>query len=348
VANSDYESAGLESLHTPPADALTVAKTLRKLGFFVDCHGNLSRAEFQLQFKQFLQRARTSSAPILLYYSGHGAQVNGRSVLVTTGSPFRKASDFRSKAISVAEDIFSPLSELPKTPKIIMLDACRTLPFIVEDAKTKALTKRAQLVDDTGLTVVNGLAAVESAEQPPESLVSFAAITGTPALDQPVSADGAGVYASAFATHATTGGEIANAVFQRIRASVLASTKQRQVTIEYDKLQLPVYLAGRTAASRPRIDAATLDIDLETQRHEINWRNQVHHPEGRQVRLVSVTPANTSVGRPRIMDGKLYYEPADAGKDIFSVFVEDDRGQQAEAKFTVTVKKGVCSLFNCR
>ena len=63
----------------------------------------------------------------LIYYAGHGIEVNGDNYLIPTDARLLKASDVEFEAITL-KTAFTALNQAKKL-KLVILDACRNNPF---------------------------------------------------------------------------------------------------------------------------------------------------------------------------------------------------------------------------
>ena len=98
----------------------------------------------------------------LVYYAGHGLQVDGENYLVPVDAAIRREADVPLQAMRFG-DLMNALSSVPTKALIVILDACRNNPF-------------AEIKDATG----RGLAIVDA---PSGSLISYSTSPGTEALD---------------------------------------------------------------------------------------------------------------------------------------------------------------------
>ncbi len=77
----DGAYASVRALPNPPNDARAVGKSLRDIGFTVSEGIDLDRTTMQKLTRDFLRDA--SGAQIaLVYYAGHGVQIDGRNYLI--------------------------------------------------------------------------------------------------------------------------------------------------------------------------------------------------------------------------------------------------------------------------
>jgi uncharacterized caspase-like protein len=93
VGNNNYKNAPLLN---PVNDARLVAKTLQGLGFEVMLRENLNLRDFKAVMRQFASRMENEEGTALLYYAGHGVQIEGRNYLlpvdVATGDEYEYAT----------------------------------------------------------------------------------------------------------------------------------------------------------------------------------------------------------------------------------------------------------------
>src|SRR5262249_23969359 len=93
IGNGAYKSAA--ALPNPANDAHAIAKTLRDLGFSVIEATDLDRVAMEKAMLQFLQSASSASIRVL-FYAGHGLQIDGSNYLVPTDAVVsnRRAAGF--------------------------------------------------------------------------------------------------------------------------------------------------------------------------------------------------------------------------------------------------------------
>ena len=80
-----------EPLPNPTNDARAIAKSLRDIGFVVTEGTDLDRTAMQATIRDFLRDAARSQVAVV-YYAGHGVQVDGRNYLVPIDIQFRAGS----------------------------------------------------------------------------------------------------------------------------------------------------------------------------------------------------------------------------------------------------------------
>jgi len=123
IGNGSYEVP----LKNPVNDAKDVSSKLKSLGFDVKVLTNASRRNMRSYISDLTDKASEYDA-VLLYYSGHGLQVNGENYLVPVDAMLEHESDAEFECESL-NHILANLSEADCNMKIVILDACRNNPF---------------------------------------------------------------------------------------------------------------------------------------------------------------------------------------------------------------------------
>jgi Flp pilus assembly protein TadD len=226
IGNGAYVNA--TALANPPNDAAAVAKTLREIGFEVIEGTNLDRAGMERLVREFLHKA-PGARVTLLYYAGHGMQVDGRNYLIPIDAKLASPSDLPFETLEL-DKVLAGLDDEARA-NIVVLDACRDNPLARSFASKLGATRSA--------AVPAGLAGYTTIGT--GTLIAFATAPGQTALD------GAGAnspFTSAFIKHVRTPGIEVNQMLTRVRVEVAAATKSRQVPWANSSLLGEVYLAG--------------------------------------------------------------------------------------------------------
>ncbi len=243
IGNGGY--ANLEPLRNPVNDASDVADSLRSLGFEVMTDTNLTLAGMTTLIGDFLEAAQTADVS-LLYYAGHGFQIDGRNYLVPVDASLRSRDDIRNWTI----ELNAITEELEGTPGIhlVFLDACRNNP-LSSTAPSLEGPKR------------DGLARVGDAAG---FLFAFAT--------QPdnVAYDGVGrnsFFAQALLGHLNTPGQDIASMMIAVRRDVLAATGGNQVPWENSSLTRQFEFAPGDDGAAPetllwQVAATARDPDL--------------------------------------------------------------------------------------
>jgi hypothetical protein len=124
IGNSKYENLG--GLQNTINDARGVEKSLRELGFKTKLIIDANEATLRKALKGFSSDSRAASLS-LIYYAGHGAQINGENYLLPVDMEVPKnESDVQLSSLKVDDVVNSIKSQT----KIIFLDACRDNPAL--------------------------------------------------------------------------------------------------------------------------------------------------------------------------------------------------------------------------
>ncbi|MBV8753882.1 MAG: caspase family protein [Hyphomicrobiales bacterium] len=226
IGNGAYVNA--TALPNPPNDAAVVAKVLREIGLEVIEGTNLDRAGMERLVRDFLHKA-PSARVTLLYYAGHGMQVDGRNYLIPIDAKLAAPSDLAFETLEL-DKVLAGLDDEARA-NIVVLDACRDNPLARNFAGKLSATRSAAV--PAGLA---GYATVGTG-----TLIAFATAPGQTALD---GSDGNSPFTSAFVKHVRTRGIEVNQMLTRVRVEVASATKNRQVPWANSSLLGEVFLAG--------------------------------------------------------------------------------------------------------
>ena len=228
IGNGAYANANV--LPNPPNDAHAIAGVLRKIGFDVQEGENLDHAAMESQLHEFLHKASTASV-VLLFYAGHGMQVDGKNYLVPVDAKLADASDLPFETIEI-DKLLDSLGE-PGHTNIILLDACRDNPLARSFARHLPATRSA--------AVATGLAAYSAVGT--GTLIAYATAPGQTALD------GQGKdspFTTSLMHFLPTPGLEIRQVLTRVRAEVAAETGNRQIPWDNSSLMGDVVLVGQS------------------------------------------------------------------------------------------------------
>ncbi len=216
VGNSAYTK--VPRLANPVRDAEDVAGALRRLGFTVNY---LQDADFNTFRRALLDfnRAAPAAEIALIYFAGHGIEVEGENWLLPTDVELRNAVDVSTEAVSLRSAMQAVGAA--RALGLVILDACRNNPF-QPTRQGAAATRRVVMVD--------GLAPVEPAGN---VLVAYAARDGTAAND------GTGrnsPFTAALLRHLETPGLEVDFLFRNVRDDVKSATNNEQQPFVYGSL----------------------------------------------------------------------------------------------------------------
>ena len=231
IGNSEYRE--IPALKNPDKDAEDVSNTFRLAGFDVFVAKDLTKLQFEKEFRNYLAAADGADLAVV-YYSGHGFQIGGENFLIPVDASLKGAADIEVQAVKL-DDVLQQLRAKSKI-QVIILDACRNNPFPRKD-----YWLRDQLIAAGG----TGLAQVKSSLN---TLIAFATEPGA------VAYDGSGdlsPFSSAFSRRALAPNQEIRSVMAAVRRDVVEATKGAQVPWENSSLIDEVVLMRR--ASRPAL-----------------------------------------------------------------------------------------------
>ena len=203
IGNSDYQH--ISKLSNPQNDAILMRETLVKLGFEVEVATNLSQKGMKVAFANFTRKLKSYGRDTiaLVFYAGHGTQVEGVNYLIPVDAKIEAETDFDIHAFA-ANDLLASLQKTKNRINIIIFDACRDNPFGLSRSGSR------------------GLAMMRA---PEGSLISFSSAPGRTAQD------GKGEnspFSAALARHILTPGITFERVLKRVGKDVRKVTNNRQ------------------------------------------------------------------------------------------------------------------------
>jgi uncharacterized caspase-like protein len=212
IGNSAYQSA--PQLPNPANDAKQIGEFLKSARFEVTTARDLSQTDMRRAISEFARKvaSRGPDTVALVYYAGHGLQVDGYNYLVPVDASIKQEADVPLQTLRL-NDLMDALASVPSKVRIVMLDACRNNPL-----------------SEANKTWGRGLAIVDA---PNGSIVSYSAEPGSEAED------GEGrnsPYASAFLAIAREPGVQIEQALKRVRYSVHQATDGRQTPWESSSL----------------------------------------------------------------------------------------------------------------
>jgi hypothetical protein len=150
IGNGAYWSA--PELRNSRNDADDISAQLKQLGFTVIDGRDLDRSSMQAALGRFAQRLKGADAG-LVYYSGHGLQINGQNFLVPVDLKYDNGTFTPFELVKV-DDVVDALGYTDGV-RLLVLDACRDNPF----ANTLAQNKGTR-----GAGTTRGLAKIERSQ----------------------------------------------------------------------------------------------------------------------------------------------------------------------------------------
>ncbi|WP_162243573.1 MULTISPECIES: caspase family protein [unclassified Rhizobium] len=216
IGNEKYEATS--QLNNPANDVELMKQSFEDAGFdTVTTVHDVDRGSMVKALRDFEDTA-TGADVAIIYYSGHGMEMNGENFLLPVDVSLKTDKDVEDEAIPL--DRVQRSLEGATRLKLVILDACRNNPF--EQSMTRSISTRA---------VSRGLARVE-----PESadlLVAFASKAGTVAMD------GEGKnspFATALSKYLTEPGVDVRIALGKVRDEVVSATNREQEPFVYGSL----------------------------------------------------------------------------------------------------------------
>ena len=231
IGQSAYRS--VPALPNPANDAKAVTQMLTDSGFEVSTAADLSQSELRQQVSAFAGKvaAKGADTVALVFYAGHGLQIDGENYLVPVDVDPKREADIPIQAVRL-NDILNTLTSVPSKMRILMLDACRNNPF-----------------PDLSKTSGGGLAIVDAKIGAPGTFLSFSTSPGA------VAEDGSGAtspYTSALLSAGKESGIPIEETFKRVRLAVNKATDGRQTPWDSSSLTEDFrFLGPAVAGAKP-------------------------------------------------------------------------------------------------
>jgi hypothetical protein len=237
-------------------DAKGMAELLGNAGFNVTAAPNLSQNDMRQAISDFAGKVSASGADTiaLVFYAGHGLQIDGENYLVPVDLDPKREADIPLQGVRL-NDLLNTLGALPTRARIFMLDACRNNPF--------------PALSGAG----HGLAIVDTKAGAPGSFISYSTSPGAEAED------GSGAdspYTTAALTVAKQPNIPIEEVFKRIRIAVVQSTDGRQIPWESSSLTADFKFFGDSSGGGqpPAPGAGSMALASVTRSVE-DWRKDL-------------------------------------------------------------------------
>lgn len=252
IGNADYPAVG--TLKNTINDANMISDTLDGIGFEVTKLTNATLRDMRQALEDFSFRAETADLA-LVYFAGHGVEVQGENFLIATDAKVSSNLDIQRQSVSLKEVLNAV--ESARKMRIVILDSCRNNPF--GDAIDQSQVAEVSASTDQTTRGSGGGLAVPNPDR--GTLVSFAAKDGSVALD------GSGnnsPFAISLAEKLARPGLEISLMFRQVRDQVLKITFNQQEPHTYGSLSgIPFYLAGPTDGQ---------DVSAELDRR-VAWSN---------------------------------------------------------------------------
>src|SRR3981081_2280443 len=223
IGQSAYRA--VTPLPNPANDAKAMTQLLGDAGFDVLAAPDLSQNELREKVGEFAARiaAKGADTVALIFYAGHGMQIDGENFLVPVDIDPKREADVPLQAVRL-NDVLNTLNSVPSKTRIVLLDACRNNPF-----------------PDINKTAGHGLAIVDAKVGAAGTFVSYSTSPGAEAEDG-TGADSP--YTTALLKSAREPGLSIEEAFKRVRLSVNQATEGRQKPWDSSSLTSPFSFFG--------------------------------------------------------------------------------------------------------
>jgi uncharacterized caspase-like protein len=255
IGQSNYRA--VVPLPNPANDARAMSQLLGNAGFEVTDAADLSQNEMREKVGDFAAKvaAKGPDTVALVFYAGHGLQIDGENFLVPVDVDPKRETDIPLQAIRL-NDVLNTLTSVPSKTRILLLDACRNNPF-------PAISRSAG----------HGLAIVDAKTGAPGTFMSFSTSPGAEAED------GSGAdspYTTALLLAAKEPGLSIEDTFKRVRVSVNKVTEGRQTPWDSSSLTDDFRFFAGSGATAPKQVAVKRTVD--------QWRREL---QGKRVEIAN-------------------------------------------------------------
>jgi hypothetical protein len=305
IGNAAYKD--VNALKNPANDAEDVGHKLETCGFSIIQKIDSAHACMDKALKRFQQALKASDVG-LFFFAGHGMQIDGENYLAAVDTD--TADEIAAKHSSLALNrVIEVMEKSGCSTSIIILDACRNNPF--ERAWTRSIE-------------VRGLAPVYA---PRGTLIAYATSPGQTASD---GKERNGAYTAALLQHLTTPDCSIETMFKRVRNTLSAATKGRQISWEHTSLAgefffnlslgLRIDLYSETALSDSLfvLDDGKTSHRLIRELKSSTWPRQNPAVEGFTPKM-----ANKASTDSLFVVGRNLYQAACGGSHAATAYLED-------------------------
>jgi uncharacterized caspase-like protein len=210
IGNAAYVS--IPTLGNSTNDAKSMATILRKLGFQVVEVVDGKKAQMEKAVDDLQALLKGKQAVAMLYYAGHGLQLDWHNYMVPVDVKLTQAADIPKQTIDI-ETVINSFKKATTRMNIIVLDACRDNPF-------------------AGKTSGKGLAQLDA---PVGTFLAFATAPGNVAEDGDIES-GNGLFTQFLLKELQRPARIED-VFKRVRLQVRQKSQGRQIPWDSSSLE---------------------------------------------------------------------------------------------------------------
>ncbi|MBL8305254.1 MAG: caspase family protein [Rubrivivax sp.] len=340
IGNAAYPSSPLRN---PLNDAKAMAELLESLGFEVVLAADAGRAQMLAALAQAAAALHGRQGVGLLYYAGHGLQIDWRNYMLPVDIRIETAADVPRQGVDV-QQVLTAFQRAGVRTNILVLDACRDNPF--------------------GAGGPRGLAPMDA---PPGTFFAYATAPGNVAEDG-TAAEGNGLYTRYLLQEMKKPEARIEDVFKRVRLQVRLATQGRQIPWESTSLEEDFVFASGEAVAAPNARQRLREFDeqrttwarlRETGRAEELAAFIARDPQGPFVELAQfaldrVAPQALRPQLPAALAALASRPPPGPGQDRYRVgdtwtmaWTDHLRGDQRELRpYRVSAIEGMRVLVN--
>ena len=236
IGNAAYPASPLLN---PAKDAVAVGQALRKLGFTVQELQNASKTQMEQAIATLRDQLKGRNGVAMIYYAGHGVQVDYDNYLVPIDVRIVKESDIAAQALNISATIES-FATSGNRLSMVVLDACRDNPFKTRQA----------------------IAGLAPRDAPKSVFLAYATEPGNVAEDGDAAA-GNGLYTQFLLKELSRPAVSVDDVFKRVRFAVRRASDGQQVPSYSNGLDTPFGFDKGFAAAAPDASARAAQFALE-------------------------------------------------------------------------------------
>ncbi len=125
IGNADYDQVPLKN---PVNDARAIADRLKSFDFEVDLHLNVNQKDMKKAILAYGEKLKDRKGVGMVYYAGHGVQLNGQNYLIPLEAEISKPSDIDLEGVRL-QRVLNEIEHATNRLNIVVLDACRDNPY---------------------------------------------------------------------------------------------------------------------------------------------------------------------------------------------------------------------------
>jgi hypothetical protein len=229
IGNGEYLHA--PRLANPSRDADDMSAALRDLGFRVVDARDADKIALDSKLREFIDAADGADIA-LLYYAGHGMQIDGVNYIMPTDAKLEKRSALYFEVVNV-DRVVAEMAGAAKT-SLLFLDACRDNPLAD------------QLTGQSGRSLGGERGLAPPSNSASGTLIAFSTSPGK------IARDGEGrnsPFTSALLRNIRVPGLEIKTLMTRVRSDVAAATHEQQIPWDTESLRTDIFLAPGDATT---------------------------------------------------------------------------------------------------